>query len=387
MIDPMLDRFDVTTKRSVPLSGGQVEIEVFDAVLPLDRLCGFAARHNAKRGFLVVSKVLGRHMPARPREMQEAVDALTARLLAQVEDIPGPVIFIGLAETAVCLGQSVHDAFGRLSGRGDTLFLHTTRQKIDATVIATFAEPHSHAAMHLIYAPGCETHRNLMTEARSLVLIDDEVSTGVTLVNLAEAMRPHLPHLQKICTATLADWSNAADYASTMSVPATAVSLLSGTIAWRANAEAHPVAPTGVSVAALGRMSSHVNFGRLSVQSRPEGISELASALSPADGDRFLIVGTGEFTWPPFLLAQALEQAGHDVQMQATSRSPVQIGGAIGCSLTFKDNYETGVPNFLYNVRREDDRRVIICHETPIGSIDPALIAALDAECLYFGAA
>lgn len=384
MTEAMWDRRET---RSIPLSGGQVEIEVFDAVLPLDRLCAFAARRNTKRGFLVVSKVLGRHIPARPSDMQEAVDALTARLITQAHEMPGPVLFVGLAETAVCLGQSVHDAFRRMSGRDDTLLLHTTRQVIDAPVIATFAEPHSHAAMHLIYAPQSEAHRTLMAQARSLVLIDDEVSTGVTLVNLAQALRPHLPRLEKICTATLADWSNGADYAQAMPVSAMAVCLLSGAISWRADAQVPPAAPTGVPVSALGKMASHVNFGRLGVQARPVGVSSLVDTLQVQPGERFLIVGTGEFTWPPFLLAQALEQAGHAVRMQATSRSPVRIGGAIGCSLSFEDNYETGVPNFLYNAQREEGRRVIICHETSIGSIDPALVAALDAQCLYFGAA
>lgn len=382
MTEPMCNRPET---RSISLSGGQVEIEVFAAVLPLDRLCAFAARRNAKRGFLVVSKVLGRHVPARPRDMQEAVDALTARLITQAGDLPGPVIFVGLAETAVCLGHSVHDAFGRLSGRDDTLLLHTTRQLIDAPVIATFAEPHSHAALHLIYAPGSKAHRTLMAQAKSLVLIDDEVSTGLTLVNLAQALRPHLPRLEKICTGTLTDWSNGSDYAQTMPVPATAVSLLSGAISWRADAQAPLAAPTGVPVSALGKMASHVNFGRLGVQARPRGVSRLVDTLQVQSGERILIVGTGEFTWPPFLLAQALEQAGHDVQMQATSRSPVRTGGAIGCSLSFEDNYETGVPNFLYNAQREEGRRVIICHETPTGSIDPTLVAALDAQCLYFG--
>lgn len=375
----------MTIKRAITLSGGTVEIEVRDAALPLDHLCDFAARNNAKRGFLIVSKVLGRHMPAPPLQMQAAVDALTSRMLMQATDLPGPVVFIGLAETAVCLGQSVHDAFGRLSGREDTLFLHTTRQRIDAKVMATFTEPHSHAAMHLIYAPECETHRRLMQDARSLVLIDDEVSTGVTLVNLARAIGPHLPSLERICTATLADWSNAADYSAAMPKPAEAVSLLEGAIAWRANGEPQSAAPTTAPVAALGLMTSHVNFGRLGIQARPQGIDKLAADLIRDQADRFLIIGTGEFTWPPFLLAHALELAGHDVTMQATSRSPVRMGGAIGSALTFEDNYGTGVPNYLYNARREEGRRVIICHETPVGSIDPALVDALDAECLFFG--
>jgi len=97
-----------------------------------------------------------------------------------------------------------------------------------------------------------------------------------------------------------------------------------------------------------------------------------------------MVLGTGEFIYPPFLLARALAAAGHDVEVQATSRSPVHSGGAIGCALRFADNYATQVPNYLYNVRRQAGRRVLICHETPPGSVDPALVAALDAECVSF---
>jgi hypothetical protein len=54
-------------------------------------------------------------------------------------------------------------------------------------------------------------------------------------------------------------------------------------------------------------------------------------------------------------------------------------------ALAFADNYATGVPNFLYNADAEDGRLTIICHETRLGSIDPALIDALDARTLFFG--
>jgi hypothetical protein len=82
----------------------------------------------------------------------------------------------------------------------------------------------------------------------------------------------------------------------------------------------------------------------------------------------------------PFRLAERLEQAGTDVVVQATSRSPARIAGAISSALTFADNYRTGVPNFLYNADRQDGRATWICHETGAPSIDPALIQALDAE-------
>lgn len=55
-------------------------------------------------------------------------------------------------------------------------------------------------------------------------------------------------------------------------------------------------------------------------------------------------------------------------------------GLAIGCRIDHTDNYGDGIPNFLYNARREDYDRVLICHETPEGSVDDALVRALGAE-------
>src|SRR4029450_10696987 len=95
-----------------------------------------------------------------------------------------------------------------------------------------------------------------------------------------------------------------------------------------------------------------------------------------------LVLGTGEFAYPPFLLAEELERRGLDVRYQSTTRSPIIEGGAIGTSLTFADNYGDGIPNFLYNARREDYDRIIVCHETPAATVDGGLLTALSPESI-----
>ena len=95
---------------------------------------------------------------------------------------------------------------------------------------------------------------------------------------------------------------------------------------------------------------------------------------------RLRIVGTGEFTYAPFRLAEQMAGQGHDVVVQATSRSPARIGGAIGSALRFEDNYGTGVANYLYNADPADGRVTWVCHETP--GVDPALLAALGATAI-----
>ena len=161
--------------------------------------------------------------------------------------------------------------------------------------------------------------------------------------------------------------------------------MLAGQLSWHADGSARPsagAAPQG----ALGRLDPHVNYGRLGIAAPVTGIEARIAGLNLIPGQPVLVLGTGEFTWPSFLLASALAAAGHPTTMQATTRSPVHTGGAIGSVLRFADNYSTGVPNFLYNAGPVQQRRVVICHETPLGSVDRALVAALDATCVEFGA-
>lgn len=362
-------------RRRVALPGGTLDIQVRRADLPLDSLCAFATRNNPRRAFLVVSRLLGRHIPARPAAMRGAMRRLAGLVPA---DLPQPLLVVGMAETAVCLGQGVHEELVLL-GR-DASFIHSTRQRLDRPLLCRFDEPHSHAARHLLYRPaGFDAQA-----ARTLVLVDDEVSTGTTIVNLAAALVRTLPRIEAIVVATLTDWSGDGSWLARMPRPARCVSLLDGTLAWESvGAEAAPAPPPdGIEAGSVfGTMTGPGDYGRLGYAGAP---AFRLPALDPPEGP-VRVVGTGEFTYPPFRLAEQLEQAGADVVVQAATRSPVRIGGPIANALRFSDNYSAAVPNFLYNAAPGDGRRTYICHETPAGSIDPALLRAMAAETLFFG--
>lgn len=368
----LMDHAVTSLERTVNLPTGTLRIAVDRADWPLDELCDFAARENPKRGFLVVSRVLGRHLPAAPSTMRRSVRDLASQIPT---DLPGPIMVVGLAETAVCLGQTLHQEWRRHSGRDDVGFVHSTRQLVDAPLLCKFEEPHSHASAHLIYRPDASG----IDAPRTIVLVDDEVSTGTTLRNLANALVDCWPHVERIVVATLTDWSADATWRISMPRPTDVFSLLKGTLQWTpGGAPSHD--PTfETNAGSLGRMPIHTNYGRLGLRTT---ISVSPSDDLPRGSDPLRIVGTGEFTYLPFLLAERLESAGRDVVVQATSRSPARLGAAMGSKLCFTDNYETGVGNYLYNADPDDGRRTWICHETPPGSVDDALIAALDADVL-----
>ena len=93
---------------SVALETGTLNLDYQTGDYAPAELFGFAQRRNPKRAFLFVSKVLGRHIPVSPAVMRAATDALAARIPA---DLPGPVVVIGMAETAIALGAGVHQAY------------------------------------------------------------------------------------------------------------------------------------------------------------------------------------------------------------------------------------------------------------------------------------
>ncbi|WP_268238472.1 phosphoribosyltransferase domain-containing protein [Novosphingobium indicum] len=344
-------------------------------------MCAFAARTNRRRGFLLVSKVLGRHLPTRPSVMRSSSAALASLLPA---DLPGPVLFIGMAETAICLGQSVHSTWTRKSGRCDSLYLHSTRQMIGKVPLIRFSEPHSHAESHLLYAPAPNAWKYRLEDIASLVLVDDEITTGKTFANLAEHLVPLLPRLKQIEICVLTDWTDGGGALEAMPFSTTSHSLLKGTFEW--HWERGEAADPAGNRGNLGRLQRPPNFGREGTPGLEFDLDHLCAVYESHLGSPLHLIGTGELHYPTFLLGEALEARGHDVLVQATTRSPARLGGAISAIQQLRDNYETEVPNYLYNADQTKERLRIVCHETGPNSLDPSLIRKGDFPAVDFGA-
>lgn len=370
---------------TIPLAAGDLEVSVHRSLEPLEMVCGFAARRNPKRGFLFVSKVLGRHIPVKPSVMRQTYRDLAASI---ADDLPGPLLFIGMAETAICIGTGVFDEWVRRSGRGDALFVHTTRYALDAAPAFMFREEHSHATGHNVHVPVDPTDASLMRTARTLVLVDDEASTGRTFANFIRAARGFCTGVERLVCVVLTDWSGGR--AKTIledeaGIRTDFVSILEGEYRFKPNPDA-PAIPMP-DMEGDGRSRSDMvlpNHGRLGVRRDPCAPAELADRLGLRAGQNALILGSGEFVWAPFRLAEELEARGMDAWCQATTRSPIMLGHAIGSVLTFRDNYGDGIPNYLYNVRGRRYERVVLCLETPAHSADPELVAALGADIVCY---
>ena len=366
------------------LAGGTLTVTPTGGSLALEALFDIAERQNPKRAFLFVSKVLGRHIPVSPAVMRNAYRQLAQQIPA---DLPQPVLFIGMAETAVGLGAGVFDE--AKAAFTDAVYLTSTRHPVDGELLCEFKENHSHATDHLLYRPTDPVLRDRVLQARSVVLIDDEATTGNTFVNLLHALRVdgNLHQLERVVTVTLTDWSGDA-LATTCPLPVTAVSLVQGDWHWEKN----PLAPIplmpNVNITASGsvKITGKQSWGRLGMAA---SAADLGAEVKALPDEKILVLGSGEFVWEPLLLAERLEKSGAKVKFSCTTRSPIALGFAIESALAFKDNYGLGIPNFVYNVAHQQFDRILLCVETEANSVDPLLIDALQrvasvVEVIYY---
>lgn len=355
-----------------------IEIELQRGVLSLQPndnshwkwqdLLGFAERINPKRAFLFVSKVLGRHIPVSPHIMRHAFTDL-AKLVP--DDLPEPVLVIGMAETAVGLGAGVHQVLQQRYP--EAIYVTTTRHPVHgAPLLARFLEEHSHAQDQLLYgSPDAELQQQILS-SKSIVLVDDEASTGKTFVNLIHALQQAgLNQISHVVTATLADWSSGIHIAD---LNCQSVALMTGKWQWR-DAE-HPIQINmpKVDTVAFGAFDTlaQPTWGRLPIQ---DSGAHIRLAVQP--DERILVLGSGEYVWSSFLLAEYLQQQGADVKFSAITRSPIAVGHAIQSALAFSDNYGLGIQNFVYNINPQDYDRVLITVETATHSVAKSLLEAL----------
>jgi hypothetical protein len=368
----------------IALPTGALELTIHHSQFPFDDVMGFAARANAKRGFLFLSKVLGKHWPVTPSMMATIHTALAAA----VPDMDGPVVFIAMAETAIGLGQGVFEAWLRANPGRDALFLHTSRYRVGDAPIIEFEEAHSHAPRQFLHLPPGRREAALLTTARALVLVDDEASTGNTFLNLANACRKLNPGLARLHLATVTNFMGehaTAGLSRRFGLPTTLAAPVSGEYRF----EPGPPAPPGFEAQRFdpdADRGASAGFGRYGLERALAAPEALAARLAAqvAAGESVLVLGTGEFMHPSYLLGAALERRGVAVVVQSTTRSPILTWGAVAAALRFPDNYGEGVANFLYNVRRGQYEHVFICHETAPNPALFELASALDARLFHF---
>lgn len=363
--------------KEIQLSRGNIRVHVHQhhPHWALDDLLDFAERINPKRAFLFVSKILGKHIPVEPSTMQRSYRDLAALI---PQNLTGPILVVGMAETAVGLGAGIYRELKPDYGES-ALFVTTTRHLVsDLPTLGLFLEEHSHAQDQFILSSHDTLKHAHMLTSRTLILVDDEISTGKTFKNLILSLQhAGLKQIERVILVTLVNWAE--DYLDDLdvNVPIEVVSLLHGHWEWQANTEHHAISMPDVSATAqhAARIIAPHDWGREPsfLNCQPWSKVKVQHA-----GEKILVLGSGEFSWIPFLIAEQLEQQGAEVYYSSTTRSPIMQGHAIQSICHFQDNYGLNIANFAYNVRHQQFDRVLLIVETAQHSVDPTLFEQIE---------
>ncbi|MBN1174117.1 MAG: phosphoribosyltransferase family protein [Micromonosporaceae bacterium] len=347
-----------------------------DPIRPVafEDLAGLAVRDNANRAHLVVSRVLGKHLPVDPRA---AVAAGTALGRAVARTVSGQAIVLGYAETATALGHLVADCLDHAH------YLHSTRRPVPGvTALGGFSEAHSHARHHLLLP----RDPHWFERDDPVVIVDDELTTGRTAIATIQQLQTIHPR-DRYVVASLLDLRGSADRAAMqaaadqLGVTVTCIALVTGGLAvpddvldrGRRLVEVlerpDPVPltrPAPVHRLDAPWPSGVPHSGRHGFASRHrrgfaraiERVARLASSRLTVPGPS-LVLGTEELMYAPMMLASRLgRRRRHPVRFSSTTRSPVlpvaHDGYAVRTRLSFDahDPVTPGEPRlrFAYNV-------------------------------------
>lgn len=417
--------------------GITVTTNPLSTLLPVEELVDLALRRNPKRAHLLVSRVLAKHVPTEPgiavaaglllglvirqelireggyadgnrEELQQVIHEAAIRLrglLASPDEVDRSgggrtraidrlcrdlrgyssnmpkVATIGYAETATGLGQLVAEALG-------TYYVHSTRHsalgKGAVRPYGTFEEAHSHAPSHQLLP----TRHAAVSQVDTLVLVDDELSTGATIVNTIFALH-RVAHHDHYVVASLVDLRSETDkerlegLAIELGCRISVVALANGCIhlpddlpanaaSWMEQFAAHEnprLASGRVSVLDLSDVVPGVRSPRFGVDagSAPElapCIADEIAAVTPDTG-RILVLATEEFMALPLATAQRLQSRlpSADIRYSTSTRSPIavldQAGYAVRSTVRFHSHDKTvdgPGPRFAYNFAHPEAR-------------------------------
>lgn len=332
--------------------------------LAFDALVGVALRHNPKRAHLLVSRALGKHTPQRPDIIAAAArilatlaaDAISGRpsdagpdLLALNNALtiggPAPTVtpapthetvrVIGFAEAASALGATVADAL-------DAYYVCSTRTPA-GDVYGEFTEEHSHASAHYLTPKDASA---LNDPDCPIILVDDELTTGRTAMNLIRTLHTEAAHPHYVI-ATLADLRDRTararleDFATEISARVDVVALFTGELTTALDAIERAAAAITESATPSSdnkpTVSTHLQKHTV-VADTPtarDGIPapavihavarDIVRSLPTLPAGRTLVLGVEEDMTLPLQVACLLHTLRGDVDFSSTTRSPAAV--------------------------------------------------------------
>lgn len=338
--------------------------------------------NNTRRNYLLVNPLQGKHLPISPTAALEMMNSLGAKV---AEKFSSARLVIGFAETATAIGAVVAKNLS-----DECFYLQTTRENLSGEFVE-FLEEHSHAPQQKLFA---ENFSELISRTSEIIFVDDEFSTGKTLLNIIKRLKIAFPALndKKICAASIINRLSEENLANFVAENISCVSLVNLNQNFNVDKFLGEEAQT-VTPAQKNFSFREVNFpidARRGVKigdyfAQCHALGNFIRNELQISGE-ILILGTEEFMLPAIIAGSRLEE-NFSVKTHSTTRSPIAICKSadypINSGFKLRSFYDADRPTFIYNLKHYDAAIIVTDAENFSAGLQD-LTAALDADKIFF---
>ena len=326
--------------------------------------------NNPKRDYLFVNRKQGKHIPCRPSEAIEMFNRLAKKVNGCVSGYKN-VLVIGFAETATAISNFVCNNISNC-----VYYLQTTREQVEnCNVLVEFEEKHSHAVEQKIYSSKDISKMNI----DCVVFVEDEISTGKTILNCIEKLQKTLGDNVKYCVASICNWQNEENRKVFDERNIGRIYLIGGKLKdehmkmninneidldnteWKPSGDVYNIQKVEIS-------SKHYKDERMGyIPYNTKGIVKeisdsivniLETSYKEPSNTLVAVIGTEEFMYIPMLVAGQVENWGYRAYNHANSRSSIDVikGSTIGIANKTKlpSAYDKDRSTYIYNLGKYD---------------------------------
>ena len=318
---------------------------------------------NTKRGYLFVNPLQAKHIPVSPTSSLTMMRSLGEML---AKKYPRTKLVIGFAETATAIGAVVAESFAT-----DCFYIHTTRESVlGAMDCLCFLEEHSHAPEQKLIVDSVSER---IASTDSIIFIDDEISTGKTMINMVQQLRNRFPQLNRktIIAASLLNSMSMENMQNMVCAGIISEYLIklperdyTSEVQNIIVREASSATPRKLDVRYQALFCDSFQDARKGVYIRQyrHKCREVAETFLAQFVQKIrknasiLVLGTEECMYPALIIGEVLEQLGSSccVKCHATTRSPIGICSADNYPIVngyrITSFYENDRGSYIYNL-------------------------------------
>lgn len=342
--------------------------------------------NNTKRSYLVVDPLQGKHVPVEPSKALNLFKSLAEKLQGKYEG--ERLLLIGFAETATAIGAQAAITLG-------TKYIQTTREVIPDARYLFFSEAHSHATEQKLVKDDID---RVINDIDRIVFIEDEVTTGNTIMNIIKIITKEYQKKIKFAVASLLNGMTEESLKIYQDEKIELHYLVKtdhsgyGAVAEQyrcdglyicAIPENHTHESADIDVQSEKNMREHIisipgwmNARRFVDAKQYEAACRKLAETVIAEtgvkqGERVLVIGTEEFMYPALLTGQEIKKMGCEVRSHSTTRSPIAVSTEeeypLHCRYELRSLYDPDRKTFIYDLENYD--RVIVMTDSALVSL------------------